>query len=186
MNNLQTLREFFHLSAQTVAEQLDLTKDDLLAIEAGTTTPAPLIWQRFAEYYADKFHVAGLPGNLEPIHFRLSVDYLMNIGLTMNDLLAFKWYFDNTRPELGDFSIARYQTDGPVMEQRTSNLADILEDYAGYILLNHDGSMNQFIDERHDNHISDWRLILYKNNRRIIDVTPELIYFDYLVNYTFI
>ncbi|MFS1785295.1 hypothetical protein ACLSJW_01180 [Weissella cibaria] len=44
--------------------------------------------------------------------------------------------------------------------------------------------MNQFIDERHDNKVSDWRILLYKNEEFRIDVTPDLIYFDQLVNMT--
>ncbi|MFS1785294.1 helix-turn-helix domain-containing protein [Weissella cibaria] len=89
MNNLKTLRDFFQLGATEVSQALQITVAELNDYESGKKQPEILMWQRFAEYYADKFHVDALPDNTEPIHFRLSVDYLMNIGLTMNDLLAF-------------------------------------------------------------------------------------------------
>ena len=185
MNNLKTLRDFFQLGATEVSQALQITVAELNDYESGKKQPEILMGQRFAEYYADKFHVDALPDNTEPIHFRLSVDYLMNIGLTMNDLLAFKWYFDNTRPEIGEFTIALLPANGqPKTERRTTDLATVLDEFAGYILLNHDGTMNQFIDERHDNKVSDWRILLYKNEEFRIDVTPDLIYFDQLVNMT--
>jgi hypothetical protein len=186
MNNLTTIREFFQLGLKKVSHDLGLTDEELVSYESGEQQPTPEIWQKFTEYYADLFHVAALPESIAPIHFRLSVDYLMNIGVTINDLIAFKWYFENTRPELGQFTIALYSVDGPIIERLTSDLPTVIEDFAGYILLNNDGTMNQFIDERNNDHVSDWRFILYKNENRIVDVTPELITFDYLVNYTII
>ena len=108
----------------------------------------------------------------------------MKIGLTMNDLMAFKWYFDNTRPEIGEFTIALYEPGTTKIERRTTDLPAVLDEYAGYILLNNDGSLNQFIDERNNDKISDWRLLLYKNDNFMVDVTPDLMYFEYLVNMT--
>jgi hypothetical protein len=184
MNNLQTIREFFQLGTTEVSTALQLSPDELRAYESGEKQPEILMWQRFSEYYADKFHVPALPDMVEPIHFRLSVDYLMNIGLTMNDLMAFKWYFDNTRPEIGEFTIALYEPGTTKIERRTTDLPTVLDEYAGYILLNNDGSLNQFIDERNNDKISDWRLLLYKNDNFMVDVTPDLMYFEYLVNMT--
>lgn len=186
MNNLAMIRNFFQLHPQAVAADLKMTTDELHAFETGQTQPTPLQWQSFAEYYAEKFHVPALPKNEPPIHFRLSVDYLMNIGLTMSDLMAFKWYFNNTRPELGLLAIALFTSDGPTpsIERLTDELPAVLDEFAGYILLNHDGTLNQFIDEKHNNKVSDWRLVLYKREGLLIDITDQLIYFDYLVNYT--
>lgn len=184
MNTLQTIREFFQLGTTEVSTALQLSPDELRAYESGEKQPEILMWQRFSEYYADKFHVPALPDMVEPIHFRLSVDYLMNIGLTMNDLMAFKWYFDNTRPEIGEFTIALYEPGTTKIERRTTDLPAVLDEYAGYILLNNDGSLNQFIDERNNDKISDWRLLLYKNDNFMVDVTPDLMYFEYLVNMT--
>ncbi|MDR3189725.1 MAG: helix-turn-helix transcriptional regulator [Lactobacillaceae bacterium] len=187
MNNLTTIRDFFQLSLSDVATKLDLTTAELTAIENGEVQPAPLMWQRLAEFYADQFHVPALPEQTEPIHFRLSVDYLMNIGLTMNDLLALKWYFNNTRPELGLFAMALFsQDEARIIERLTDELPEILDQYAGYILLNHDGTLNAFIDERNDNKVSDWRLVLYKRDGLLVDITDQLIYFDDLINYSLI
>ncbi|MCZ9311295.1 XRE family transcriptional regulator [Weissella koreensis] len=184
MNNLRTVREFFDLSLSQASTGLNWDKVKLEAFELAEKIPNVLEWQHLAEYYANLFHVPAVGDNVEPIHFRLSVDYLMNVGITMNDLLAFKWYFENTRPELGTFNVALYHPQTAKMEQKFTKLNDILEQFAGYLLLNYDGTMNQFINERNDNQISDWRLILYKRDDLIIDVTDQLVYFDYLVNYT--
>lgn len=184
MNNLRTVRDFFDLSLSQAGAGLNWDKDILKAFEVAEQEPTTLEWQHLAEYYANLFHVPAVGDNIEPIHFRLSVDYLMNIGITMNDILAFKWYFENTRPELGSFNIALYQPQTAQMEQKFTELNDILEQFAGYLILNHDGTMNQFIDERNNNQISDWRMIIYKRDDLIIDVTEQLSYFDYLVNYT--
>ncbi|QIL51101.1 XRE family transcriptional regulator [Weissella coleopterorum] len=184
MNNLRTVREFFDLSLNQASTGLGWDKDLLQAFELGQQMPTVLAWQHLAEYYADLFHVVAVGEQIEPIHFRLSVDYLMNVGMTMNDLLAFKWYFENTRPELGNFYVALYDPQNAQMEQKLTDLNVIFEQFAGYLLLNHDGTMNQFIDERNHNKVSDWRLILYKRDNLIIDVTDQLSYFDYLVNFT--
>ncbi|GAK31114.1 transcriptional regulator [Weissella oryzae SG25] len=184
MNNLNTLRNFFMLNLDDVTKETNLTHEELLAFENGQATPSIATWQSLAEFYANQFHVPGLPDNDEPVHFRLSVDYLMNIGLTMNDLLAMQWYFNNTRPELGEFSLTLYQQNQPIIEERLTDLDMIFKRFAGYLLLNHDGSLNAFIDEKNDNHISDWRLLLYKKDNLMIDLTAELIYFEDLINYT--
>ena len=50
----------------------------------------------------------------------------------------------NTRPEIGEFTIALLPANGqPKTERRTTDLATVLDEFAGYILLNHDGTMNQ-------------------------------------------
>lgn len=184
MNNLSTLRNFFMLSLQDVAGVLNLTTAELAQIENGDFIPSVATWQALAEFYADKFHVPALPDMDEPVHFRLSIDYLMNIGITMNDLLAMQWYFNNTRSELGDFSLALYQSNQPIIEERLTDLNQIFQRFAGYLLLNHDGTLNAFIDEKNNNHQSDWRLLLYKKDSLMLDVTAELIYFTELTNYT--
>ncbi|MCM0582108.1 helix-turn-helix transcriptional regulator [Weissella diestrammenae] len=184
MNNLKTIRDFFNLSLTQVSETIQMPKATLIAFEDGTKVPDTDDWQRLAIFYADHFQVSAVQDHVMPIHFRLSVDYLMNIGLTINDLMAFKWYFENTRSELGDFSITLNDVNDGHVERRTTVLADVIEQFAGYLLLNNDGTMNQFIDENNDNHVSDWRLVLYKKDNLIIDVTDQLLYFDYLVNYS--
>jgi len=184
MNNLKTIRDLFALSLSQASLALQITKENLTGFEDGSIQPSVLEWQKLSEFYADKFHVQAVDKHVEPIHFRLSVDYLMNIGLTINDLIAFKWYFENTRPELGEFSLTLYDVNNASIERRTSEIKDIVDQFAGYVLLNHDGTMNQFIDERNNNHVSDWRLILYKNEQLIIDVTEQLVTFETLVNYS--
>ncbi|MFL1695787.1 XRE family transcriptional regulator [Weissella kandleri] len=186
MNNLQVVREFFQLSLKQVSEDLGWDVEELQALEAGKAAN-PLTWQILAEYYAQQFHVIAIDEQqVEPIHFRLSVDYLMNVGLTMNDLVAFKWYFENTRAELGDFCVALYEPGTGQITQKFTDLSAILEQFAGYILLNHDGSMNNFINERDHNHVSEWRLILFKRDNLVVDVTDQLVYFEELVNRTVI
>ncbi|MBM7617033.1 transcriptional regulator with XRE-family HTH domain [Weissella uvarum] len=179
MNNLATLRELFKLSSQTVADATGLSIDQLHAFENESQQPNIAEWQKLAEYYADQYHVEQTQAELvEPIHFRLSVDYLMNIGLTINDLLAMQWYFANTRPELGPLSIALFNpADHHEIERITTDLHHVIDEFAAYLLLNHDGTLNQFIDERNNNHVSDWRLLLYKRADNYVDVTDIVSYF---------
>ncbi|WP_446002304.1 helix-turn-helix domain-containing protein [Weissella viridescens] len=186
MNNLLTLRSLFQLSRDAVAAQVRLDPATLDAFEQGTQEPTITQWQALAEFYSDQYHVSQTQADLvEPIHFRLSVDYLMNIGITMTDLMAMKWYFANTRPELGTFGVALFnREDSHDMERLTTALPDVLEDFAGYLLLNHDGTLNQFIDERNNNHVSDWRLLLYKDANKYVDVTDIVSYFVDLPDFT--
>lgn len=185
MNNLQTLREFSELSPTVISDALGISVDDLFAFETEEKQPSIAQWQALAEFFASRFHVANTGDNIEPIHFRLSTDYLMNTGLTMNDLLAMQWYYLNRRPELGQFGIALFTPGNPdALERITTDLPTILDEYAGFLLLNHDGSLNQFIDERHDNQVSDWRLVLYKSATQYLDVTDTLVYMPDLPNFS--
>ena len=68
MNNLKTLRDFFQLGATEVSQALQITVAELNNYESGHKQPEILMWQRFAEYYADKFHVDALPDHTELIH----------------------------------------------------------------------------------------------------------------------
>lgn len=185
MNNLQTLRAFTEVSPTVIADTLGLTTDDILAFESGDRQPSIAQWQALAEFFASRFKVANAGNNREPIHFRLSTDYLMNTGLTLNDLLAMQWYFLNRRPELGAFGVALFTPGEPQsLERITTDLTQMLDEYAGFLLLNHDGSLNRFIDERNDNKVSDWRLVLYKNEHQYLDVTDTLVYLPDLPNFS--
>lgn len=185
MNNLQTLREFSELSQTVIADAIDVSVDELAAFESETLQPSISQWQALAEFFASRFHVANTGSHREPIHFRLSTDYLMNTGLTLNDLLAMQWYFLNRRPELGQFGVALFTPGDPTaLERITTDLNKILDEYAGFLLLNHDGSLNKFIDERNNNKISDWRLVLYKNEKQYLDVTDTLVYMSNLPNFS--
>lgn len=185
MNNLFTLRQLFQLSGQSVANALNISPETLVAFERGDQMPTIAQWQQLSEFYSDQFHVDQSQADLvEPIHFRLSVDYLMNIGITLTDLTAMKWYFDNTRPELGSLAVTLFNVDTHAIERVTTKLSDVLEDFAGYLLLNHDGSLNQFIDERNENHISDWRILLYKDTDKYVDITDIISYFTDLPDFT--
>ncbi|RRG17765.1 XRE family transcriptional regulator [Weissella viridescens] len=186
MNNLLTLRSLFQLSREAVAEQTKIAADTLNDFEQGTQEPTFAQWQTLAEFYSDQYHVAKTqPAMVEPIHFRLSVDYLMNIGMTMTDLIAIKWYFANLRPELGTLGVALFNpNDSHDMERLTTSMPDVLEDFAGYLLLNHDGTLNQFIDERNEDHVSDWRLLLYKDENNYVDITDIVSYFVDLPDFT--
>lgn len=176
MNNLQILREFTEVSPTVICDTLDLTPTTLFAFESGEQQPTVAQWQALAEFYASRFKVANTGHHQEPIHFRLSVDYLMNLGLTMNDLLAMQWYFLNRRPELGKFGIALFTPGQPQsLERITTDLPTILDEYAGFVLLNPDGTLHQFVDEKNQGHVSDWRLVLYKNDHQYLDVTDTLI-----------
>ncbi|KRN33414.1 hypothetical protein [Weissella halotolerans] len=185
MNNLRTLRDFFQLPLLEVSQSMKLAPEVLTAFEDGLKEPSIHQWQQLAELYAQYFHVAAQPANElpEPIHFRLSIDYLMNIGLTMNDLLAMQWYFAQTRPEIGRFGIMLLNPNDHLDIVRvTLDLATVLTEYAGFLLLNHDGSLNQFIDEAHANQVSDWRLVLYQDNQHFLDISDLLLYLPDLPN----
>jgi len=185
MNNLQTIREFTQVPPTVVSDELNISVDELYAFESGDTQPSIQQWQALAEYYASRFHIANTGDNVEPIHFRLSIDYLMNVGLTMNDLLAMQWYMLNSRPEVGQFGIALFTPGDPQsLERITTDLDKVLDEYAGFLLLNHDGTLNQFIDERNDNKVSDWRIVLYKNEHQYLDITDMLIYLPDLPNFS--
>lgn len=185
MNNLRTLRDFFQLPLMTVASAVHLAPEVLTTFEDGLQEPSIPQWQALAEFYAQQFHTADQSGHSlpEPIHFRLSIDYLMNIGLAMNDLLAMQWYFAQTRPEIGTFGIMLLNPDDHHDIIRvTLDLKAVLTEYAGFLLLNHDGSLNQFIDEAHDNQVSDWRLVLYQDAKHFLDISDLLLYLPDLPN----
>ncbi len=185
MNNLQIIRNFFDLSVDSVSEALNISKEQLVDFEVGKTVPSISLLQKISEFYSNYFNIDQYNNNIEkPIHMRLSIDYLLNIGVTMTDLLAFKWFFENKRSELGKLSINLYNTETRKLESTLSDLHDVFDKFAGYILLNHDGSLNSFIDEKNNNYVSDWRIVLYKNDNLIIDVTTDLIYFKDLINYS--
>ena len=177
MNNLYILRQLFGNTLTETANTTQLTPEDLIALEQDQHIPTINNWQALAEFYADLFHVKNTTKQIEPIHFRLSVDYLMNIGLTLNDLLAIKWFVENKAYPHHTFAIALFEPNTDDQPTKiVTELNDVLSTFAGYILLNHDGSLNQFIDERHNNHVSDWRLLALKDDQHYIDITSSFIY----------
>jgi len=181
MNNLKTLRQLFGNSLTDTATTTSLTTTELSMLETNQLQPSVHHWQSLAEFYANLFHVENKTHQTEPIHFRLSVDYLMNIGLTLNDLLAMKWFVENKSYLGHTFAVALFEPN--IDDYPTTVVTDLtamITAFAGYLLLNHDGSMNQFIDERHNNHISDWRLLAMKDDTHYVDITTSLIYFTNL------
>lgn len=179
MNNLNPLRNFFGLSVSYVSAQLNTDPATINAWENGSQIPSDEQWQALVNFYTRCFSKPQAVNSISG----LSLAYIQNQQLTLNDLLVFKNYFETTRPELGEFTFTLYDPAKPIIMERITDLATAIARFGGYIPLNPTGDP-KLLTNLQTNTQFDWRLLMYKSERLMIDVTTDFITTENLTNYS--
>lgn len=177
MNNLKVIRKFFNLNTIKPAEDLNI-QANLLTVWENNQPHDIATWYKFSLYYSEFLKVKQTnPNTIEPIHFRFSVDYLMNLGFTVSDFLGLKWYWENVDANHNQFAVALFDEENKI-EDLIDTPEKFVHKFAAYLLLNYDGKLEPFRDEFNNNKISTWQFLDYKSDDNYTVITDQILFID--------
>ena len=176
MNNLEKLQQLTHITTQEIADALDVTLADVQAWQDDVRVPTIAELEALAGIFSSQLDAQGIETQTQPhpIHIRLSLDYLLNLGLTTSDWITLKWAFEGQWQ--GDKLAVGFFHNGQLTRLVTSD-SEFVAAFAGYLILQTEGEFEPYIDEFDDDKVYDWRL-LRLTGETYRDVTRELIATD--------
>lgn len=176
MNNIEKLQQLTHITTQEIADALDVDADLVKEWQDDASLPTIAELEALVGIFSSQLDAQGIEAQIKshPIHIRLSIDYLLNLGLTMSDWITLKWAVEGQWQ--GDQLAVGFFHDGKLTRVVASN-DEFVAAFAGYLILQTEGEFEPYIDEFDDDKVYDWRLLrLHGDDYR--DVTRELIATD--------
>ncbi|HBO56680.1 MAG: XRE family transcriptional regulator [Leuconostoc mesenteroides] len=173
MNNLKKLQELTKISTIEIADALDVEVETVEAWQNEEKVPSVSDFEALSGIFSSQLDAQGIDSqsSKHPIHIRLSVDYLLNLGITLSDWLTLKWAFEgqwnNDQLAIGFFSNNQ-------LVRVISTESEFSDAFAGYLILQTEGEFEPYIDEFDNDREYDWRL-LRLNDEKFVDVTNDLI-----------
>lgn len=176
MNNLKKLQQLTGISAEEISDALDIDVALVKSFENEENMPTIGELEALVGIFSSQFDAQGMATQSEkhPIHIRLSLDYLMNLGITTSDWITLKWAFEGQWQ--GDKLAVGFFDQGKLTRVVTSS-TDFVTAFAGYLILQTEGEFEPYIDEFDDDKEYDWRL-LRTNGTHFTDVTQTMITTD--------
>lgn len=176
MNNLKKLQELTKISTLEIAEALDVEVETVEAWQNEEKVPSVSDFEALSGIFSSQLDAQGIDSqsSKHSIHIRLSVDYLLNLGITLSDWITLKWAFEgqwnNDQLAVGFFSNNQL-----VRVVKSEN--EFSDAFAGYLILQTEGEFEPYIDEFDNDKEYDWRL-LRLSDEKFVDVTNDLIASD--------
>lgn len=173
MNNLEKLQQLTGITAEEISDALDVDLSLVLSWQNDEEMPTVAEFEALVGIFSSQLDAQGIQqqSKQHPIHIRLSLDYLMNIGLTTSDWITLKWAFEGQWH--GDKLAVGFFDQGKLVRTVESNNA-FVEAFAGYLILQTEGEFEPYIDEFDDDKEYDWRLLRVSGDQ-FKDVTQSLI-----------
>ncbi|QEA59622.1 XRE family transcriptional regulator [Leuconostoc koreense] len=173
MNNLKKLQELTGISTIEIADALDIEVETVEAWQNEEKVPSVGDFEALSGIFSSQLDAQGIDtqSTKHPIHIRLSVDYLLNLGITLSDWITLKWAFEgqwnNDQLVVGFFSNNQ-------LVRVISTESEFSNAFAGYLILQTEGEFEPYIDEFDNDTEYDWRL-LRLNDKKFVDITNNLI-----------
>lgn len=176
MNNLKKLQQLTHITTQEIADALDVDLTIVQEWQDDLSVPTVAELEALVGIFSSQLDAQGIDTQSQPhpIHIRLSLDYLLNLGLTTSDWITLKWAFEGKWQ--GDTLAVGFFHAGELTRLVASD-AEFVAAFAGYLILQTEGEFEPYIDEFDDDKVYDWRL-LRLNGDTYRDVTRDLIATD--------
>ena len=92
MNNIEKLQQLTHITTQEIADALDVNADLVKEWQDDASLPTIAELEALVGIFSSQLDDQGIETQTKshPIHIRLSIDYLLNLGLTMSDWITLK------------------------------------------------------------------------------------------------
>lgn len=176
MNNIEKLQQLTHITTAEIADALDVDVATVTAWQQEESMPTVGEFEALVGIFSSQLDAQGIVTQSEkhPIHIRLSLDYLMNLGITMSDWITLKWAFEG---QWSGFNLAVGFFDKGHLVRVVTLPEEFMSAFAGYLILQTEGEFEPYIDEFGDDKLYDWRLIKVAGDR-FEDVTQMLISTD--------
>lgn len=173
MNNLNKLQQLTGISTEEIADALDVDVAIVIAWQQEESMPTVAEFEALVGIFSSQLDAKGIAEQSQehPIHIRLSLDYLMNLGITMSDWITLKWAFEGSWS--GDKLAVGFFDNHELVRVVESN-EDFVKAFAGYLILQSEGEFEPYIDEFDDDKTYDWRLLRIQGDT-FKDVTQQLV-----------
>ena len=173
MNNIEKLQQLTQMTRQEIADALDVESETVLAWENEAIMPTVSELEALSGIFSAQLDAKGIETQkiAHPIHIRLSVDYLLNLGITMSDWITLKWAFEG-QWESDKLAVGFF--DNNQLTRIIETESEFVAAFAGYLILQTDGEFEPYIDEFNDDKEYDWRLIRH-SGETFTDVTRMLV-----------
>ncbi|MGX7051870.1 XRE family transcriptional regulator [Leuconostoc palmae] len=177
MNNLKKLQKITQISSEEIVDALDINLELLQEWQRDGSVPTVAELEALIGIFSSQLDARGIELQTanHPIHIRLSIDYLLNLGITMSDWITLKWAFE------GDWNNAKLAVgffDQGKLTRIVSSNQEFVEAFAGYLILQTEGEFEPYIDEFDNDKIYDWRLLKVSSDEYFEDVTQQIITTD--------
>ncbi|KAA8368039.1 XRE family transcriptional regulator [Leuconostoc carnosum] len=176
MNNLIILQQLTEITTEEIAQALDAEVSLVKSWQNEEAMPTIADFEALSGIFSSQLDAKGIEAQTanHPIHIRLSMDYLMNLGLTVSDWISLKWASEGEWQ--GDKLAVGFFDQGKLTRVVESS-DEFVAAFAGYLILQTEGEFEPYIDEYDDDKVYDWRLLRMSENT-YRDVTREFIATD--------
>ncbi|ADG41305.1 transcriptional regulator [Leuconostoc kimchii] len=173
MNNLNKLQQLTGISSEEIADALDVDVATVTSWQQEESMPTVAELEALVGIFSSQLDAKGIAEQSQdhPIHIRLSLDYLLNLGITMSDWITLKWAFEGS---WSDDKLAVGFFNGNKLVRVVESNTDFVAAFAGYLILQSEGEFEPYIDEFDDDKTYDWRLLRIQGDK-FQDVTQKLI-----------
>ncbi|GMA69259.1 hypothetical protein GCM10025879_05050 [Leuconostoc litchii] len=173
MNNLKKLQQLTDTTTTEVADAIDVDTVMLDYWQVNKKIPTIENLEALSALFSTKMDEKGIKSQSKkhPIHIRLSIDYILNLGITLSDWITLKWAFEGQWQ--GDKLAVGFFSNKQLVRVVETN-TQFTEAFAGYLILQTKGQFEPYIDEFDNDRVYDWRLLRI-NKEKYIDVTNLMI-----------
>ncbi|GAP00134.1 hypothetical protein [Fructobacillus ficulneus] len=175
MNNFKILQQLSQQSFDQTVQKTGMAKANLEEFAQGhvvfTTAQLEHLCLHYSESLDNRGNQSQDSAN-HPIHIRLSVDYLLNLGLTLSDWISLKWALEGEWQ--GDKLVVGFFNDDHKLVKFVESPAQFTTAFAGYLILALNGKFTPYVDEIHGNDHYDWRILRYQTPTAFKDITNEI------------